>query len=519
MLNRAIKRFWDDHRGYVIALTLIAMPLLLGFSLIVIDVGRSANLHTDLQNAVDAMALAGARELDGRDDAITRAEAAIEKLANTAAFGAGGTGMSMGSYITVAYDAGNDAASTVTVKFLKGIPGDGTFAGDDDDPITEAMVTTDPNEAGYAWVTAKDQAMQTIFPVPVGLDRDTINVSADAVAVYRMAACDIAPVFICNPFEGQGKTVNQAFEDGDFHGALISMHLPASQGAPAGPGNFGFLEVPDGNGASDLRAYFAGSGAPMCLTRNKTVTTKPGNTGSVEEAINTRFDMMEGGAVPGNFTAGPPAVNVRKGAQKKGKGAATCDAKPTLSIDPVVDNVMAFPDDQTYLVNVPTSGARVGKGDWNLANYWLVNYGESSLPAALQGTPRPSRYEVYQYEIAHGYYQRQSQGGETGRAMCYKNGSEDPPAFPDRRITVAALVDCGTQGAINGKGDLDVAAFGKVFLTRPVKTHNNVAKSKGSPTEIPFQYNAIDIEIVDITGPGGLGSMEEYLREESELVR
>ena len=96
MLNRAMKRFWNDHRGYVIALTLISMPLLLGFSLLVIDVGRSGNLHTDLQNAVDAMALAGARELDGRDDAIDRAEAAIATLANTAAFGGGGEGMSLG---------------------------------------------------------------------------------------------------------------------------------------------------------------------------------------------------------------------------------------------------------------------------------------------------------------------------------------------------------------------------------------------------------------------------------------
>lgn len=510
MLRKAIKSFWNDRRGYVIALTLISMPLLLGFSLLVIDVGRTGNLHTDLQNAVDAMALAGARELDGRDDAITRADAAIEALANSAAFGGGGTGMSLGSHITVTYDAGNDAGSTVTVTYLKEIPAS------DDDPITGAMVATTASEASYARVVAKDQAMTTIFPLPVGFNRDTINVSAEAVAVYRMAACDISPIFICNPFEGRGKTVNQAFADGDFHGALISMHLPSNQGDPAGPGNFGFLEVPDGKGASDLREYFAGYGAPMCIAGNNAVTTKPGNTGSVEEAINTRFDMKEGSAVPGNVTPGPPAVNVRKGVQKKGNGPPTCDAKPTLSIDPAVDEVMAFPDDATYLVDVPTSGARVGNGDWNLANYWLINYGES-LPAALSGSPQPSRYQVYLYEIANEYYQRQSPGKETGRALCY--GNSDPPAFPDRRITIAALVDCGAQGAINGKKDLDVAAFGKVFLTRPVKTHNNVAKSKGSPTEIPFQYNAIDIEIVDVTGPGGLGSMEEYLREESELVR
>ena len=136
MLSRVIRRFWNDHRGYVIALTLIAMPMLLGFSLLIIDVGRSSNLHTDLQNAVDAMALAGARELDGRDDAISRAQTAIEKIANSAAFSGGGAGMSLGSHITVAYDAGNDAGSTVTVLFLKSIPAN------DDTPIPSSMETT-----------------------------------------------------------------------------------------------------------------------------------------------------------------------------------------------------------------------------------------------------------------------------------------------------------------------------------------------------------------------------------------
>jgi Flp pilus assembly protein TadG len=91
MLSKAITRFLDDNRGYVIALTLISMPMLLGFSLLVIDVGRGNNLHTDLQNAVDALALAGARELDGSSGSIIRAEAAMSNLVkNQARFSNGG---------------------------------------------------------------------------------------------------------------------------------------------------------------------------------------------------------------------------------------------------------------------------------------------------------------------------------------------------------------------------------------------------------------------------------------------
>ncbi len=196
MLSRVVRRFWNDHRGYVIALTLIAMPMLLGFSLLIIDVGRSSNLHTDLQNAVDAMALAGARELDGRDDAISRAQTSIEKIANSAAFSGGGARhVAWLAYYRGLPRLSNDAGSTVTVLFLKSIPAN------DDTPIPSSMQTTTASEASYAWVIAKPQAMQTIFPIPVGFTRNTINIAADAVAVYHASACDITPLFICNPYE------------------------------------------------------------------------------------------------------------------------------------------------------------------------------------------------------------------------------------------------------------------------------------------------------------------------------
>ena len=507
MLKRLVSKFWHDKRGYVIALTLIAMPLLLGFSLLVIDASRGENLHTDLQDAVDAMALAGARKLDGTDNAIAHAEEAMEALDNRAAFGTSGGSKSLGSEVSVSYFADNSAKSTVNVYFLSGIPADDDSTDWNsvntivDKYGVDPSTTAGSNAAAYVWVIAKPQAMKTIFPIPVSLTRDTIDISAQAVAVFRSSACDIAPIFICNPFEDEGKSISDAFGEGDFHGALISMHLPANVGDPAGPGNFGFLDVDGmdaldatGGGASALKKYFAGNGAPICIKQDSTVTTKPGKTTSVERAINTRFDMLEGGAVPGNFDPGPPAINVRKGIQPTGKGGGSstpkCDLKPTLSIDPVADKTTGFPDDQNYLINNPTSGARVGKGDWNGNFYWQTNYGTAmpSIPSSFPGKP-PSRYDVYQYEIANGTYDTVSPGGESGAALCYKkdNADADPPSFPDRRIIVAAMVNCAAAGAINGKKSIPVSAFAKVFLTRPVKTANNVAKSTGSATEVPYQ--------------------------------
>ena len=116
-----LSRFRRDRRGYAVALTLIALPLIVGVAAWVIDASRITNLHTDLQNATDAMALAGARELDGRNDAITRAKAAIEELNKNEAW-FGGSGSGLGAKIDVVYDDSDASASNVHVLFLKGIP-------------------------------------------------------------------------------------------------------------------------------------------------------------------------------------------------------------------------------------------------------------------------------------------------------------------------------------------------------------------------------------------------------------
>ncbi|NKF32160.1 hypothetical protein HER21_37660, partial [Pseudomonas sp. BGM005] len=112
-----------------------------------------------------------------------------------------------------------DATNTVTVTFLKAIPAN------DDTDIPTSMVTTNSNEASYAWVVAKPQAMQTIFPIPVGFNRATINVSASAVAVYRASACDVTPIFICNPFEPAGNTSESANAD-----AAAALHTNFAAG-------------------------------------------------------------------------------------------------------------------------------------------------------------------------------------------------------------------------------------------------------------------------------------------------
>ncbi|MFT2213410.1 TadE/TadG family type IV pilus assembly protein [Rhizobium giardinii] len=533
LLSTAIRRFWNDNRGYVIALTLISMPMLLGFSLLVIDVGRTGNLHTDLQNAVDAMALTGARELDGRDDAITRAEAAIEKLANTAAFAGGGAGMSLGSSLTVSYDAGDDAASTVTVTFLKAIPDD------DDDPIPGSMVTTDPNEAAYAWVAAKPQAMQTIFPMPVGFNRDTINVSADAVAVYHASACDITPIFICNPYEPAGNTSQAASEQaaadlhtnfaaGNLYGRQIEMHTTSSSNP--GPGNFGFLRTPLGNGANVLAEALATGNPGACYTQNSLDTQTGAVAGPVEAGVNTRFGIYEGSfknaRSDGRYR---PSQNVRSAQKETGQNACK-GYEPVMVGDIVGDVTKAVPLGYGAAMS-PLGGGKISSSNnWDYANYWSVAQGgtapsvsavlsnHSSYPPQAGGTPsRPSAYDVYRYELnTAALLSHASANGEigtptTGGGQCYSGpdlSNYTADEYGDRREIFAAIVNCGYEASVdhlNGHKQTEAVAFARMFMTKP-------AVKAGSE-----RY--LSLEIIDITGKGGRGTLDEFLREEAELVR
>ncbi|MBP2237507.1 Flp pilus assembly protein TadG [Sinorhizobium kostiense] len=530
MLNKAIKRFLDDNRGYVIALTLISMPLLLGFSLMVIDVGRTGNLHTDLQNAADAMALTGARELDGRDDAIDRANAAIEALANSAAFGGGGTGMSLGSHITVTYDAGNDAGSTVTVTYLKEIPAS------DDDPIPASMETTDPNEASYARVVAKPQAMTTIFPVPVGFNRNTINVAAEAVAVYRASACDVTPIYICNPYENASGTNNEEAADllhtnfaaGNLYGVQIELHSTAS--SSPGPGNFGFLST-YGNGANVLAEALATGSPGVCYKQDSLETKTGANAGPVEAGLNTRFGFY-GGSFKSASNDGRyrPARNVRSAQTQTGGANKICgDYNPVMAGSTVGDVTQAVPLGYGATMSALAGGKISTGNNWNYGSYWNVAHGtgapstttilsnHSSFPSPTGPPSQPSAYDVYRYELDNAtLLDNASANGEKGAPLtggqCYGGpdlSNYSDGEYGDRREIFAAVVNCKHEynsGRLTGHStDTKAIAFARMFLTKP------------AIKESSERY--LSLEMIDITGKGGRGTLDEFLREEAELVR
>jgi hypothetical protein len=258
-------RFLKSDSGYALVLTLLFMPVFVGMSLLVIDISRGNNAHSDLQAAADSLALAGARELDGGADSITRALAAMEEISNTVSF----LGRTDEAAATTLIFDGLD--SPFTVVFLSQLPDN------DDEPLTQAYLdqySVDPAEdeqgaALFVYVRAQSRDLSPFFAIFLdGVNQVTdVPVAAQAVATFRTAACNVTPLFICNPYENNPsyRDIGEAYSAGLFHARLIRLHPKG--GDTASPGNFGFLQVNGANdktnaSASTIRNVFAGDVNP-----------------------------------------------------------------------------------------------------------------------------------------------------------------------------------------------------------------------------------------------------------------
>lgn len=525
---------WDD-RGYALVLTLLFMPVFIGLSLLIVDLGRGNNAHSDLYAAADAMALAAAGELDRGPDSIIRAKEAMAEIRNSVSFLSleDGEGSITLSYV-------DEEGNAFNVIFLTDIPVN------DEDPIDQDWVdnygTVSGLDATYVYVAARSKDLDTIFPVPVSFINQDVPVQAVAVAGRRSAACGITPLFICNPFETElgGSSLQYAFSEGRLHGRLLKLHPKGSD--TAGPGNFGFLQVGGSSSASAIRSYFAGGNVPECYDSD-TVETKPGGATSIKVGINTRFDVWDP-----PFKNGPkdfsPAVNVRKGYKLEDPdnlcSQVLADDESVLDADgnprePDSSNFRPFTEN-VFMDNPGNNdlGAFLGSGNWDMEGYFDINHGavpnsgELDAMNSLNTFPNydplddtnpaatvPSRYDVYRYEIANGLVGTPSLGGEDGLPQCSQETNNYVPATddPDRRVIQAAIINCQANADnLNGQKEVPVEAFASVFMTNPMEGNS------GGNVEDP-DGGTINLEVIDITGAGGLGTLDTYIRVEAVLVR
>ena len=454
-----------DRSGVVLIYVTMLLPVIIGFSLLAVDVGRVYILNSSLQHGADAIALAMAAELDGAADSIERAERARDNIVSNPAL------------FTDSFGVIDE--NSITRTYLRSLPASDAL------PITsvnEAGNPPNPSLAKYVAVTVNVAEYDTIFPASFVGAVGTVRSSATAVAGFTAGACNIVPMFICNPLEPSGNTIPSRITELQAHvdtpslrRRLIELKSFANTQSTYSPGNFGYLDTDLGNrGARSLNDAISQAIPGACIAIND-LKTKPGNTTVTNAAFNTRFDMY-GGSFKRDDAEIRPAQNTRKSWVQANNGNNR-DCRPTeVDIYTTALNditAMGFPRDSCMVTNTCGTGfgGRVGNGDWNNMYEFYKNVNSLGNLLGPFSESLPSRYDVYKDELAKGLMDSDI---SMSAPSCYNNASVPPNDAPDRRLLFAAIANCIAQPLGSGSTDLTAVAIGQFFLTEPVGSQGSI---------------------------------------------
>lgn len=264
------------EKGAVSLVLGLIIVVLIAFAGLAIDLGRFFIVKSELQNAVDACALAAASQLrPGQNNPSTLTKAvAYGRLMAT-----GGT-------------AGVDAIRN-RVNFQGEVvniaPEHITFS-DTLNGVYRDSASANYNTAAYVRCSYPLSGLPVYFMQVVNPSRVSQTVSATAVATLAPSASACAiPIGVCM---ASGGTQANNF------GLTIGNWLQAKTTAAYGTGNFGWVDfTPPGGGATELADLLTGSG--QCEVKIGDYVGEQGQKTSLTEAWNSRFGWYrKGGGAP-----------------------------------------------------------------------------------------------------------------------------------------------------------------------------------------------------------------------------
>lgn len=514
---RALAR---DVRGSVALYIALGTMVFLPVGAIAIELSSLMALHTEVQQAAEAAALAGAKELDFTDAGLTAAEDAAKNAVT--------------NFQSLAADEGN-VVEIDTVQFLWALPPAGQTN-------YELYATTKASEVRYIRTVTEPRThvsgLLTAFLAiwtGDGNEAATNIVAGSAVAGRTAVACRTLPLMMCNPAES-GTAIANALGAHEKFGDFLKANPRWTRaqfrikwigpGASFGPGTFGLLEptISEKPGAKGVEDELALNIPSFCVALDGATVDpdiKTGQAATVAEGLNVRFDMYKGNWKSETNSAGyPPAPNVTKGYDNSGNGKQKCDPDIKYETDP--NNYQNLPQDPCFtnanLSNCFSFGGTIDKysamyganNGFSLFKYFQVNHPKDIQGGSIKssifdelkakeialnneiGTPLPptatqsapvSRYTVYRWELdkASNIPGTQTKQGalpkEEGRPVCNKNNV----GSADRRLLYIAVVNCQAQAAeIAAHGKVTVREFAEGFVTEPMMHGSGATKDKGA---------------------------------------
>jgi Flp pilus assembly protein TadG len=533
MSRRGGKGFWLNESGATAALYALALPALVAVAGVGFDYAHVAAMDTELQNAADQAALAGATQLDKQTGAIARATSAAQGglVANQTLFANDGDTRNVDVFAVTFYATqGNAELCGATGVINPAAAGADALA-------AFVCVTVETRTANYA-----------LTPI-VGAFSGAL--AAQAAAGVGSALCRTPPLMICNPSEPTSGDANADFNAN----AYIGYGLLAKGGAGSSwaPGNFGYVDTfpGPGGGTPDLLKAFAWDTTPgTCISQsgNTTVDSEPGNHASVADAVNVRFDIYNGNA-GGNCPTGgtcpasrnsmkdvvhapdfAPPPNGACGLTNNGAGwewpaGAYQPSSTSVPLLPgATPTVMGHPRDMCHAVSENGSciGGPFGNGLWDRNAYFRTHYaawtngdGTSRWQSNTGLSASATRYQVYRWEIDHvgqtidgavvlgskavgtqANYGQPQCGNTDGRA--FGTGTVPTATTADRRRLSVAVVNCVGNNVRGNSTGVPVRRWIDVFLVQPML-------DRGGGGNFRSRKDQLYVEIIGETTTGSAG--------------
>ncbi|MBT3629325.1 MAG: hypothetical protein HN527_14600 [Rhodospirillaceae bacterium] len=260
-----------DRRGSITVYTALFLTAGVSAGTLAVDVGRMSVLRSEMQNTADAAAMAGAVQLDGRDNARARAlDVATNAAQGWSAIPSGGGDL--------------DVASVIYYSALEPAP----------------VVATSDADAVFIEVELEPKQVEILFqPLLNAVTNTTSSTvsSMNAVATARIDPfiCHAPPLMMCDLSEIDASL---DFTQVANAGRQVRLKEAQNSGGPLAPGNFGLLALPDGSaGANDIEGALAAVEPESCYSLD--VTTATGSkTEKVRAGMNARFDVASGWPFP-----------------------------------------------------------------------------------------------------------------------------------------------------------------------------------------------------------------------------
>ncbi|UMR30222.1 pilus assembly protein TadG-related protein [Massilia sp. MB5] len=480
-MMKAFNHYRRKQQGAVAVISGLALLLvLLPMGGLVLDLGHLYIAKSELQNAADAAALAGAKDLN-----------------NTAA----GIDTAIATGQTVAGKNRYDFATAVSIPAANF-----TFSDDPDGPwVSATTAKAAPQGMTFMKVETGSIAMNTYLMHVAGIS--TVSTFGTAVAgrfvinVTPIGICAIDPANRTSKYTYAASGMTELVEFGFRRGVSYDLFkLGSLGGASSDPYQINPVDSPPGacsasNSSANFTAPFMCTGNSAVLTSGVgQVYTNTGMSASLDKALNSRFGDYSGGSKCDPASA-PPDLNIKEYPCKGSNPCKSTSNVDWMSANQNVQNVAtntsnpklpkySLPSEATQPTTASTrvpSPAQVA--DYGpLWSYSPAYQADGSTPPKAGARFTPSQANLkpmyssnssttyfdtakYPTSVGSGFDASSDPApyNQTGNATYYTSGGAGAQA--NRRILNLVLIDCRTAPVGPAScGKMTAVGVGKFFM-------------------------------------------------------